>query len=156
MPWLWPAGFMWLKNSDEKFKYLSAAQDKLSKEIVGNVGILQKSTDRNTTSQLNSKLEHLTVLHKKLKDEYIDLLKTELSVLYENWPSLFDKVLEGVDRGTLEHVLTVYEEYHKGHLDDNEAVNHGIDYMTMRYDLPRDFFNRSEVDKFNKNLRKLD
>jgi len=148
--------FLGLKISDEKIKYLSETQDKLSKEIIASVGLLQKSTDKTNTAQLSSKLEHLNALHKKLKEEYTELLKTELSVLYENWPDLFDKVLEGVDRETLEHVLTVFEEYQKGHLNSNEAVNHGIDYMTMKYNLPRDFFDRNAVDQFNQNLHHQD
>ena len=146
--------FLGLKISNEKIKYLSETQDRLSKEIVANVGFLQKSAEKTETAQLSSKLEHLNALHKKLKEEYTELLKTELSILYENWPDLFDKVLEGVDRETLDHVLTVFEEFQKGRLDSNEAVNQGIDYMTLKYNLPRDFFDRNAVDQFNQNLHK--
>jgi len=146
--------FLNLKISNEKIKYLSETQDKISKEIISNVGLLQKAPSKDVSNQLNTKLNNLTALHKKLKSEYTDILKTELNILYENWPGIFDKIIEGVDRETLEHVLTVFEEYQKGHLDSNEAVGQGIDYMTMKYNLPKDFFDKNAVDKFNQNLHK--
>ncbi len=146
--------FLKLKLSDTKIAYLSKTQDQISKEIIATVGILQKSTEKEETAKLSARLEHLNTLHKKLKEEYTQLLKIELNLLYEGWPDLFEKILEGVDRETLEHVLTVFEEFQKGNLDSNGAVNQGIDYMTMKYNLPRDFFDRNAVNQFNESLHK--
>lgn len=143
-----------LKISNEKVKYLSESQDKLSKEIVATVGLLQKSKAEQDNIQLSQKLNHLTVLHKKLKTQYTEIIKDELKILYETWPDLFDKVIEGVDRETLEHVLTTFDEYQKGQLDANQAVGQGMNYMTTKYNLPKDFFNKNAINEFNKNMHR--
>ena len=143
-----------LKISNEKVKYLSESQDKLSKEIVATVGLLQQSKAEQDNIQLSQKLNHLTVLHKKLKTQYTEIIKDELKILYETWPDLFDKVIEGVDRETLEHVLTTFDEYQKGQLDANQAVGQGMNYMTTKYNLPKDFFNKNAINEFNKNMHR--
>lgn len=143
-----------LKISNEKVKYLSESQDKLSKEIVATVGLLQQSKAGQDNIQLSQKLNHLTALHKKLKTEYTEIIKDELKILYETWPDLFDKVIEGVDRETLEHVLTTFDEYQKGQLDANQAVGQGMNYMTTKYNLPKDFFNKNAINEFNKNMHR--
>src|SRR5439155_22392000 len=114
----------------KRVKYLSETQEKISNEILNNVGLLQKSPTKEVATQATIKLNHLTALHKKLKDEYTEILKTELKILYENWQGIFDKIIEGVDRQTLEHVLTIFEEHQKGRFDANESINQGINYMT--------------------------
>lgn len=146
--------FLNLKLCDKKIKYLSESQEKLSKEILSTFASLQKSESKEITAQLSQKLNNLTILHKKLKDEYTELLKTELNVLYNGWPDIFEKIIEGVNRETLEHVLTVFEEYKKGSLNANQAVTQGMDYMSLRYNLPKDFFDKNAVDQYNKNLYK--
>ncbi len=146
--------FLGLKLSNAKVKYLSESQDRMSKEIVATVGLLQKSTSKEDNIQLSQKLNHLTTLHKKLKTEYTDIIKDELKILYENWPEIFDKIIEGVDRETLEHVLTVFDEFQKGKLDANQAVGQGMNYMTTKYNLPKDFFDKNAINEFNKNLHK--
>ena len=146
--------FLNMKVLNEEIKYLSETREKLSKEILSTFSCLQKTESIEISRELNQKLNNLTTLDNKLKDEYRGLLKTELNILHDNWPDIFEKVIEGVDRETLEHVLTVFEEYQKGHLNDNQALSQGMDYMTLKYNLPKDFFDKSNIDQFNKNLHK--
>jgi hypothetical protein len=143
-----------LKRSDEKVKYLSETQEKLSREITTTFTVLQQAKDSEQIHQLNLKMSHLTTLHKQLKDEYDERLKTELNIVYRNWPEIYDKIIEGVERETLEHVLTMYDKYQNGKINANDAVTTGMDYMTNKYHLPTDFFNKNAVEQFNKDLTK--
>jgi hypothetical protein len=145
--------FLSLKLENPRIKYLSETQDTLSKEIVDTVGILQGSAGhKEQTSQLTAKIEHLTQLHNQLKEEYTETMKTELQIIYDNWPDLFDKFLEGIDREALDHALMVFEEQMKGKYDMDTAISHGIDWMRKKYSLPEDFFDKSGIDAFKKNL----
>jgi hypothetical protein len=144
--------FQSLKTNNSHIKYLSETQETLSKEIVNTMGLLQKSTSKEETKQTSLKMEHINTLYNKLKTEYTEILKVELVVLYRQWPGLFDKFIEGIDRETLDHVLSVFDDYQKGKFDENEAVSHGVDYMQMKYNLPKDFFNKNAINEFTKNL----
>lgn len=146
--------FIDLKINDPQIKYLSETQENISKEIVNTTGTLQKIEGKDNVNQLVEKLNHLTTLHNKLKNEYTILLKTKLEILYNNWPGLFDRLIEGIDKETLENVLNVFEDYSKGKLKADQAVNKGIDFMQTKYKLPKDFFDRNAVSEFNKNLHK--
>ena len=148
--------FVELKQSNERIKYLCETQDKISREITQTFSILQKATDKSEIHQLNEKMSHLTTLHHQMKDEYETLLKQELSLVYQRWPDLFTKIVEGVDRDTLDHVLKAFDEYQSGHLSADAAVISGMDYMTTKYQLPPDFFNKAAVGQFNKNIHKVD
>lgn len=147
--------FINLKNDDNEIKYLSETQENISKQIVDTTGTLQKMENKDNINQLVNKLNHLTTLHNKLKHQYTELLKTKLDVLYTNWPGLFDRLIEGLDYETLEHVLNTFEEYQKGKLKADQAVNTGIDFMQSKYKLPKDFFDRNAVTQFNNNLHKM-
>ncbi len=143
-----------LKDTNPKVKYLSDTQESISKQIVDGFTSLQQCQDPEESGKIQSKLNHLNDLHKKLKEEYTEILRQELDVLYENWPEIFDKVIEGVDRETLSHVLSVYDAVQSGQLNSDEALNQGMDFMTMKYGLPTDFFNRGATDQFNKQFEK--
>lgn len=141
--------FIDMKSKNGKIKYLIESQDRLSKEILSSFGLLQKSESSEMTNLINQKLNNLSMLHQKVKVECDEILKVELSILYENWPDIYDKVIEGVDRETLSHVLSVYEEFRKGNLSSNEAVSEGMNFLTDKYELPNDFFNHNGIEKFN-------
>jgi 6-pyruvoyl-tetrahydropterin synthase len=147
--------FIALKKSDPKITYLLESQEKLSKEITSTFSLRQKSPDKETTRQLDDKLNHLTDLHKQLEDEYNELLKKELPTLSQNYPTIFEKVKEGTDRETLEHVLTMFESYQSGEKSAHDAVVGGMSFMKKKHSLPDDFFNEKGVDAFINNLPKL-
>jgi hypothetical protein len=147
--------FTQMKQSDEKMNYLHGSLDKISHEITETFSLLQQTSDKEKIRSLSDKLSHLTVLHKKMETDYDGILQKELSVLYQNWPEIFEKVKEGIDRETLEHVLTMFEKFQSGQISANQAVMGGMDYMTQKYNLPNDFFNKNAVDHFNKNMHKL-
>jgi Zn-dependent metalloprotease len=146
--------FMELKVSNEHLKYLCESQEKISKEITGAVSVLQQATEKTMIHQLNEKLEHLTTLHKKLQGEYDKILQKELDVVFTKWPGIYDKIKEGIDKDTLENVLTVFDNYQSGKVSANDAVVSGMDFMSKKYNLPKDFFNKSAVDQFTKNIHK--
>lgn len=144
-----------MTTRDPIIKRLFDTQQKLSAEITNTFGILQKSENKDESRSLNEKMNRLTELYNKTKKEYDDLMKKELSVVYQTWPGIYEKIIEGVDRETLVHVLTVFEDYQKGNIDADGAVMNGMDYMTSKYSLPKDFFNKSAVSEFNKHINEL-
>ena len=142
-----------MKIHNERFRYLSEARDQISQQITQSFAMLQQTGDKATQLVLNEKLNHLSDLHKKLTQESDVMIQSELNVLFTGWPDIFEKVKEGIDRETLSHVLTMFEEYQSGKISDTEAVSHGMDYMTTKYHLPSDFFNKDGIPTFNKKLR---
>jgi len=142
--------FMKLKQSDESFKQLYESKEQVSKEITTAFSQLQ-NTDNKTL--VVDKLNHLTALYKKMETEYDQTLQKEMKPLFDRWPDIFEKIKEGIDRETLENVLTVFEQYQSGEKSADEAVISGMDFMTNKYKLPEDFFNKSAVNQFNKNLK---
>ena len=144
--------FLHLKKSNQRIQYLSQTKETISQQIVLKVAELQQSQSKAQSNDLSMQLDHLHDLHKQLTHEYTTLLQKELEIVHQNWPGLFEKIIEGVDRQTLEHVLTVYEQYQSGNINQNEAVTQGIEYMTTKYQLPDDFFDKNAIDQFNQNL----
>lgn len=142
--------FLDLKLKNSKILYLSQTQEKLSSEIITLVSQLQGITDSSQSAEIQVKLEHLNSLYNELKEEYTQLLSTELNVLKSNFPGIFEKIIEGIDRQTLEHVLSVYMEHQKGGLTADQGLNKGMDYLTHKYSLPSDFFDRSATSKYYK------
>lgn len=146
---------MRLKQSDQKIGHLARSQEKISLEITEAFNAFQKAADNDQIKQLNDKLNYLSTLHKKIKQEYDQIIEKELSVLHQNWPDIYDKIIEGIDRETLENVLTAYEQFKSGNISANQAVMNGMDYMTQKYHLPNDFFNKKAVEQFNQNIHKV-
>lgn len=147
--------FIDLKQHNERVKYLVETQEKLSTDITQTFNQLQQSQNKETVHQLTSKLNHLTDLHKKIKLEYESILDIELKPLRQGWPDIYDKVIDGIDRETLDHVLTVYDDVQSGKLTADEAILKGMDYMSRKYQLPDGFFNKSAVNQFNKNIQHI-
>ena len=147
--------FINLQKTNETIGHLSQSKEKLSQEITQTFALFQSSTEKEITQRLNEKLNHLTDLYKKLETDYDEILKKEMTVIYQQWPGIYEKFKEGIDRETLENVLTVFEHYQSGKVSANQAVNNGIDFTTKKYKLPADFFDKSCVDQFNKNLHKV-
>ena len=148
--------FQNLKLNDEKIKYLYETQEKISNEIVLTLSLFQKSTTKEQNLTYSQKLENLTELHKKLKNEYQEILKVELKILSDNWPQLFDKIVNNnLDRQTLEHVLSVFDEYQKGNLSNTDAIRQGMTYEKLKYNLPENFYDTSDdaIKKYTDNLK---
>lgn len=146
-----------LCNNNPRIKELKSQQELLSKEITSMFAKLQHAEGAEAVSKYNEQLNHLTGVHKQVKAEYEDLLKSELSIVHQTWPDIFDKIIDGVDRGVLESVLDAFQKYHDGKISRNEGIKIGMDYMTNHYNLPNDFFNKddSSIDKFSCNLEKM-
>ena len=49
--------------------------------------------------------------------------------------------------------LTMFEDFQTGKISETEAVAHGMDYMTAKYHLPPDFFNKEGIQTFNQKLK---
>lgn len=147
--------FHHLEQSDPTIKGLNATLDALSKEIATTMSLLQQTTDSTITSQLTHKLQRLTELHGKSEKERDTRLQKELQVLYTTWPGIYEAIVNGASRDTLVSVLSTFEKVQSGQMDEDQAVRSGMDFMTEKYHLPHDFFNRSAVSEFNQNRSKL-
>lgn len=146
--------YMHLKSNDQKIKKLSQDIERVSLEIVNNVGVLQNMKDKpkDQIEAVNIKTGHLNILSKKLKDDYNTILHEELKELYEGWPDIYDMVIEGTSRETLEDALTVFESYQRGELTAKQSVRQGGQYMKKKYKLPEDFLNEDALDEYAKDL----
>ena len=146
--------YIYLKNNDQKIKKLSQDIDRVSLEIINNVGILQNMKDKpkDQIEAVNVKTGHLNILSKKLKDDYNTILHEELKELYERWPDIYEMVVEGTSRETLEDALTVFESYSRGELTAKQSVRQGGQYMRKKYNLPEDFLNEEALDEYAKDL----
>lgn len=149
--------FTELKSRDQKIKSLSDTQETLSKQIVESVNRLKQcADDTEVSTRLQASLNHMNTLYKNLKSEYTDFLKNQFEILHQQWPEIFDKFIEGIDRNTLVHVLNVFHNMQSGKLNPKDAFNQGLDYMTNTYDLPKDFFNRETAfESFNQQFEKF-
>lgn len=139
-----------LKKTDTSVIEALSVKQLNSQKITNCFDQFQKTNDPNTRRQLSEQLNKMTDEQKNYDSIYRERMRTELQELYQNWPDIFDMVIEGVDRSTLDHVLTCFEKFQKGQISSNDAVYQGIDYITDKYQLPHDFFNKSAVDQFNK------
>jgi hypothetical protein len=139
-----------LKLNNSKFKYLSNEIENISNDIINHVGTLNKMEKGPLAESINVKLGELNSRHKKLENEYIELLKIELNILYTNWPSLFEQITtgNGIDRTTLEHVLNTFSKYKNNEVSPDKAVEMGVDFMTNKYNLPKDFFNKDAIKEY--------
>ena len=141
-----------LKNGDSEMRQLVKKMDTLSREITQLISTL-RGTDRHKTVEITSRLNELSDQHKLLKKEYDERMKSELAVLYNGWPEIYDKVIEGIDRDTLSHVLTMFEAVQMGQMSEDQAVSKGMDHIASKHNLPDDFFNKSAISQFNKKLK---
>jgi len=146
--------YIYLKNNDVKIKQLHADIERVSLEIVNNVGVLQNMIDKpkDQVEAVNIKTGHLNNLSNKLKGEYNDILHTELQELYTGWPDIYEMVIEGTDRETLVDALTTFESYKRGDLSAKQSVRIGGQFIRKKYKLPEDFLNEEALDQYAKDL----
>lgn len=139
-----------LKNNDSILSNLSRSIETISSAIVSNVGVLQSLPKGNEAEKINIKLGVLNTEHTKLKSEFDSIVKVELSIIYEHYPDLFEMIINGLDRNTLENVLNAFSEFSKGNISKTEAVSKGVSFMTTKYSLPKDFFNPDALTEYTK------
>jgi hypothetical protein len=145
--------FTELGRSDEEIVHLQKARDAISLEITRSFTQLQESKDKEVSRQLNLKLNQLTDQYKKIDKDYLDLLRKHLSDLYAQYPPIFEKIVGGIDRETLDDVLGTFEKYQRGQINANQAVKSGMDFMTTKHHLPPDFFNTNNIDQFTTKMQ---
>jgi len=142
--------FINLKSNNPKFRDLYNEIESISVDIVNHIGSLNKMEKGPLAETVNAKLKELNQKHKDLNNEYKELLKIELNILYSNWPDLFEQITtgKGIDRSTLEHVLDTFRKYKNNEVSPDKAVDLGVDYMTNKYNLPKDFFNKDALKEY--------
>ncbi|MEO0236662.1 MAG: hypothetical protein ABIN35_00320 [candidate division WOR-3 bacterium] len=138
-----------LKKHNPEIKTLVENKEQISKQITLAFARFRATGDKNIAQQLEDLHQRATTLDEK----YTDIMKKELNVLYQKWPDLFKQLInQGIDRETLDHVLTMYERYNKGQISSEQAISQGLDFMTNKYGLPTNFFIKDSIPTFNQNL----
>lgn len=146
-----------LKTNNVEVQRLFDKVNILSQKIVIKVNDLQSLTDNdlNIKNEIVNNIKILNDEHNYYKTQLDNKIKFELTELCENYPELYDKFVDGIDRETLEHVLNVIEEQRKGFITSETAINIGVNYSTVKYKLPKDFFDKNTINTMIKNSKDL-
>lgn len=142
--------YITLKTTDSKLSKLARNIEAISAEIVSNIGLLQSMEKGEEAERINVKLGILNTEHSKLKSEFDSIIKVELSILHEHYPDLFEMIINGLDRTTLENALNAFTDFSKGKISKTEAISKGVSFMTTKYSLPKDFFNPDALTEYTK------
>jgi hypothetical protein len=146
-----------LKTSNVEVQRLFDKVNILSQKIVLKVNDLQSLTnnDLSIKSEIVNNIKILNDEHNYYKTQLDNKIKFELTELCENYPELYDKFVDGIDRETLEHVLNVIEEQRNGFITSETAINIGVNYSTSKYKLPKDFFDKNTINTMINNSKDL-
>jgi len=96
-------------------------------------------------SVLNENMEELNELNKLTKQEYETLMSEKFSEFKDKYPTLFEKFIhDDMDPEILNNVLDTYTMVEQGRINNRQGRNMGMDYTTNRFNLPKDFFDKSK------------
>ena len=108
----------------------------------------QDYKDPEEFNQLGARIDELNQESKVLLADYHKQMKKRFKDCHEAYPSIYDMLINGtVDPQTLRSVLDTYDQVERGFISTNEGMSRGLDYMTNKYKLPDDFFNRDAIGK---------
>lgn len=139
-----------IKNG--KLKELYNKLEHNSNEINSYITILKTKEKGPEADLINDKLNIINNTYNTLKKSYDEILKNELIFLYNNYFDIYELIINGLDRSTLEDVLTKFEEFSSGKINAKSAVNSGIETMINKYNLPSDFINKDSIKEYYENL----
>lgn len=133
------------------YKDLLTEKTANSQRIVELFQKLQSKTSGDDFTLFSSEIDILNERNKALNETYTKGMQKRFKAFARAYPNIFKMFMEGtVDQQTLNHVLNTFEQMERGHMTKTQGVHHGLDYMTDKYNLPNDFFNRDAVDKMHK------
>ena len=101
---------------------------------------------------INSTLIDLNGQYNMVKEEFDIHVRRELVYSRSNYPDLFEMIIDGVDRTTLEDALTKFELYKQGKITAEMAVRNGVSLTRTQYKVPNDFFNEEAIRDYYKDL----
>jgi hypothetical protein len=92
---------------------------------------------------LGARIDTLNEQAKALKREFLSAMQTEFNELYTTYPGIFDILVNNkVDQATLLHVLATFDRVEQGRLSADQGLGVGMNFLTDKYKLPDNFFNR--------------
>jgi hypothetical protein len=140
----WQAEIKQAKEVD--YKDLLAEKDRNSQEITNLFPKIQAGGEAEAIKMLSDRIDELNESNKKLDEKYKKGMKRKFRELYKRYPNIYQMLVEGnIASDTLEHVLTAHEKMERGQVSEYKAVSEGMDFMTQKYNLPSDFFNRDAI-----------
>ena len=134
----------------EDFRDLIQEREEISQKITDRFTRLQKKryNGDDEFNQINEEMNSLSQRGKELKAQFEDQMFERFREFADTYPNIYQMFLEGtLDVRTLNHVLDTFDQVEKGHMNQKQGTLLGIDYVTDRYRLPQDFFDRSKVKK---------
>ena len=146
--------FVNMQNNDPELKELRDKKRESSDAFLKFYQLLQKKDANwsvNELKQINDKMNHHNQMEKEYDQRLHKYLETHLSWLKTNYPDIYDLLVNRepiISRTTLEHVLDAYCKSESGVIDKKTALLQGLDYMQEKFNLPKDFFDKSKVDHF--------
>ena len=141
-----------LATTNVESKRLYDRIQELSSIITGYVGRLQNLEKGQEAERINSTLIDLNGQYNMVKEEFDIHVRRELVYSRSNYPDLFEMIIDGVDRTTLEDALTKFELYKQGKITAEMAVRNGVSLTRTQYKVPNDFFNEEAIRDYYKDL----
>lgn len=135
---------------ENEFRSVLEKKEKNSVEFTTLFKKIQKKEYKDDAEyqEINRRLEELSQTGKTLTASYDRQMKKRFKELYLTYPGIYDMfVNRTVDQSTLNHVLDTFDQVSNGRISSNEGISHGLDYMTDKYNLPSDFFNKDAIGK---------
>ena len=102
--------------------------------------------DVNELNDLTFQVSKLAQQKREAEIEYKKLMETKFKDFKSKYENIFNLAIseEGIDRETLEHVLSVYVDFKNDQLSQGQATNRGIDFMKQKFNLKDDFLEHVE------------
>jgi predicted nuclease with TOPRIM domain len=129
------------------FKSLLDEKDKNSQKVTNAFEKL-KTVDAESSefSIYSEQIDRLNQRNKELESKYQTDMKKKFKEFHRKYENIYTMMVNGtIDEETLTHVLNMYDRVENGHIDKKAGMNQGMDFMTQKYKLPKDFFNRDAV-----------
>ena len=140
----------WKREIDElkevKYKAILEEDKKISGQVTSLFKRLQSQDyqDSKEFQSINLKIETLNNKSKAIKKDYQQIMQKKFSELYQSYPAIFDLLVNNnVETDTLNHVLDTFDRVEQGELKVDQGLNNGMDFLTDKYRLPDDFFNKT-------------
>lgn len=148
-----------LLRDDDHLKKLIQERQKHSNEFLKWYALIQSKDKQWTDDEVrvvNIKLEECDQNHKNSNDMYHKYLQTQLHWLKSHYPEVYDMITDRdppPNRKTLENVLDAYCQNQSGQITRKDAIAKGLNYITETNKLPKDFFDLSQIEAWDKKNR---
>jgi len=122
----------------------------ISKEITMLFSKLQNKqyADTDEFNKISQRIDTLNEQSKIISETYQKGMLKRFGELAQTYPAIYKMFLEDeVDEETLKHVLNTFDQMEKGRISKDEGTSRGLDFVTDKFNLPKDFFDKSSIGK---------